>query len=165
MRSWSVSSEAHRWKFCTGQQLLEVDPSPPLDRYETAFHMPSFEQGTPYHIHTCRIDGAVQRYEIMADRIYCDVDPASALIASIPTASTRPSGRPPSRCARSSRMAQMLAVAVTRNSAQIKAMSEGYEVQLSRAKNRDAQSVTPKRVNPEALPAQPHHAGSGVLML
>jgi hypothetical protein len=98
----SELSEAHRWKFCTGQQLLEIDPSPPLDRYETAFHMPSFEQGTPYHIHTCRIDGQVQRYEIMADRLYCDVDPSSALIAEYSYRVAEAFWPPPSRCAPSS---------------------------------------------------------------
>ena len=40
----------------------------------------------------------------------------------------------------------MLATSVTRQSAQITAMGQAYEMQLARAKNRDAQSVTPKRL-------------------
>lgn len=142
----SELSESHRWKFCTGQQQLEVDTNPPLDRYETAFHMPAFQEGTPYFIHTCRSGDAVQRYEIMADRIYCDIDPNQGLVAEYSYRVAEAFWPPSFKMCAIFRLAQMLAVSVTRNSAQIKAMSEGYEVQLSRAKNRDAQSVTPKRV-------------------
>jgi hypothetical protein len=140
-------SEAHRWKFCTGQQILEIDPSPPLDRYETAFHMPAFEQGTPFFIHTCRIAGTPQKYEIMADRVYCDVSSDSELVAEYSYRVAEAYWPPSFKMCAVFRLAAMLAVSVTRNSSQIKAMGDAYELQLARAKNRDAQSVTPKRVN------------------
>src|SRR5262245_66507182 len=70
----SELSEAHPWKFCTGQQLLENDPVPPLDRYETAWHLPQFPQGTPYYIHTVRWDDRPLVYEVMGQRIYLAVD-------------------------------------------------------------------------------------------
>lgn len=142
----SELSESHRWKFCTGQQQLEVDPEPPLDRYETAFHMPAFEEGTPYFIHTCRSGDQPQKYEIMADRIYCNIDENQGLIAEYSYRVIEAHWPPSFKMCAIFRMAQMLAVSVTRNQSQIKAMSDAYELQLVRAKNRDAQSVTPKRM-------------------
>jgi hypothetical protein len=139
-------SEAHRWKFCSGQQLLEVDVNPPLDRYETAFHMPSFEQGTPYFIHTCRSGDIVRPYEIMADRIYCDVGTNEGLVAQYSYRVAEAFWPPSFKMCAVFKLAAMLAAAITRNSGQTKAMETAYEMQLARAKGRDAQSVTPKRV-------------------
>ena len=139
-------SEAHRWKFCTGQQLLEDDPDPPLDRYETAFHLPAFVQGTPYFIHSCRLDDTPQKYEVMAGRIYCNISNDSALIAEY-SYRVAEAFWPPSF-----KMCAVLPARpdagdpVTRQSAHIAAMGQAYELQLARAKNRDAQSVTPKRL-------------------
>lgn len=139
-------SEAHRWKFCTGQQLLEIDINPPLDRYETAFHLPSFAEGTPYFIHTCRSGDIVQKYEIMADRIYCDVQSNQGLVAEYSYRVAEAFWPPSFKMCAVFRLAQMLATSVTRQSAQVTAMGQAYEMQLARAKNRDAQSVTPKRL-------------------
>src|SRR5262245_3241672 len=68
------------WGFASGQQQLENDPSPPLDRYEQAWHMPVIDSNAPVFIETVRLNGIAQVYEIMANRIYCSVDPAEALI-------------------------------------------------------------------------------------
>jgi hypothetical protein len=139
-------SEAHRWKFCTGQQLLEVDPDPPLDRYETAFHIPSFEHGTPFYIHTCRSGDNVVKYEVMGDRIYANVDGNEGLVAEYSFRVAEAYWPPSFKMCAIFRLAAMLAAAVTRNSNQIKSMEGSYELQLVRARNRDAQSVTPKKM-------------------
>jgi hypothetical protein len=117
-------SEAHRWKFCSGQQLLEVDPVPPLDRYETAFHMPAFEQGTPYFIHTCRSGDVVQKYEIMADRIYCDIASDAGLVAEYSFRVAEAFWPPSFKMCATFKLAHMLAVSVTRNKEQIGSMGQ-----------------------------------------
>ena len=139
-------SEAHRWKFCSGQQLLEVDPTPPVDRYETAFHMPAFEQGTPFFIHTCRSGDIVHPYEIMADRIYCDIGTGEGLVAQYSYRVAEAYWPPSFKMCAVFKLAAMLAAAVTRNANQMKSMEGAFELQLMRAKGRDAQSVTPKRL-------------------
>ena len=83
----------------------------------------------------------------MGDRIYCDVPNDAALIAEYSYRVAEVYWPPSFKMCAVFRLAQMLAVSVTRNVGQISAMGQAYELQLARAKNRDAQSVTPKRIN------------------
>ena len=145
-------SEAHPWKFCNGQQVLENDPDPPLDRYETAWHIPQFPQGTPFYIHTVRNADMPVTYEIMGQRIYAlNIDANQSPVAEY-TYRVEEAWWPPSlkMCA-VFRLAGMLAAAVTRNASQMKAMNDSYELQLARAKFRDAKSVTVKRMDQRTI--------------
>jgi len=139
--------EAHPWTFCTGQQHLENDPDPPLDRYETAWHLPRFQTGTPYYIHTVRRSDIPVRYEIMAGRIYADVGKDEDPIAEYSYRVEEAWWPPSFKMAAVFRMAFMMATAVTRNAGQMKAMQDGYELQVARAKFRDSKSVTVKRMD------------------
>jgi hypothetical protein len=72
---------AYPWRHCTGQQQLEVDPDPPLDRYETAFHLPVLEDGQPFTIEriTCGgLEGV--RYDINGSRLYAYTDANQVVI-------------------------------------------------------------------------------------
>jgi hypothetical protein len=137
----------HPWKFCQGQQMLENDPVPPLDRFDTAWLLPAFPNGVPYTIHTVRLDDFPVNYEIMAQRIYCDATASETLVAEY-TYRVDEAWWPPSfKMCVVFRLAGMLANAITRNKAQIDAMNGAYEVQLGRTKFRDAKSVTAKRMD------------------
>lgn len=143
----SELAEAHPWKFCQGQQYLENDPVTPLDRYETAWLLPRFPNGVPYTIHTVRLDGQPQSYEIMGQRIYATVGLNEQPVVEY-TYRVEEAYWPPSfKMAVVFRLASMLANAITRNKAQIDAMNTAYEVQLSRSRFRDAKSVTVKRMD------------------
>ena len=143
----SELSEAHPWKFCQGQQVLEADVNPPLDRYEGAWHVPKFPSATPYYIHTVRNDGQSVAYEIMGDRIYCDVGNNMELIAEYSYRVAEAYWPPAFKMCVVFRLASMLANAITRKKEQIAAMDAGYEIQLKRAQFRDAKSVTVKRID------------------
>jgi hypothetical protein len=143
----SELAEAHPWKFCQGQQTLENDPDPPLDRYETAWHVPMIPDGTPYSIHTVRWDDHPVWYEIMGQRIYINQDADQPPIAEYSYRVEEAFWPPSFKMAAVFRLASMLANAVTRNTAQINAMNGAYELQISRAKFRDSKSATTKRLD------------------
>jgi hypothetical protein len=143
----SECAEAHPWKFCQGQQVLENDPLAPLDRYDTAWLLPRFPNGVPYTIHTVRLNDLPVAYEIMGQRIYCDAGTSETPIVEY-TYRVDEAWWPPSfKMAVVFRLASMLANAITRNKEQIAAMDRAYEVQLGRTKFRDAKSVTVKRMD------------------
>ena len=143
----SELADAHPWKFCQGQQMLENDPTPPLDRYETAWHVPSIPDGQPYTIHTVRWDDYPICYEIMGQHIYCNQDPDQNPIAEYSYRVEEAWWPPSFKMAAVFRLGSMLANAVTRNSGQISAMNSAYELQMSRAKFRDSKTATTKRLD------------------
>jgi hypothetical protein len=145
--SVSELAEAHPWKFCQGQQILENDPVPPLDRYETSWLLPRFPNGVPYTIHTVRLDDYPVAYEIMGQRIYAEVGLNESPVVEYTYRVDEAYWPPSFKMALVFRLASMLANAVTRNGSQIKAMDAAYEIQLGRAKFRDAKSVTVKRMD------------------
>ena len=143
----SELSEAHPWKFCQGQQILENDPDPPLDRFDTSWHVPSIPAGTPYSIHTVRWDNCPIHYEIMGQHIYGMVDADAEVIAEYAYRVDEAWWPPSFKMAAVFRLAGMLANAITRNSAQITAMGQAYELQIKRAKFRDSMTATAKRLD------------------
>lgn len=140
-------AEAHPWKFCQGQQVLENDPLAPLDRYDTAWLLPRFPNGVPYTIHTVRLNDWPVGYEIMGQRIYCDAGTNETPICEYTWRVDEAYWPPSFKMCMVFRLASMLANAITRNAKQIQAMDGAYEVQLSRARFRDAKSVTVKRMD------------------
>ena len=88
----------------------------------------------------------MHKYEIMADRIYCDIGTGEGLVAEYSFRVAEAFWPPSFKMCAVFKMAAMLAVAVTRNANQIKSMEGAYELQLMRARGRDAQSVTPKKI-------------------
>jgi hypothetical protein len=140
-------AEAHPWKFCQGQQILENDPVPPLDRYDTAWLLPRFPNGVPYTIHTVRLSDWPVGYEIMGQRIYCDAGPSEAPVAEYTYRVDEAYWPPSFKMCVVFRLGSMLANAITRKKEQIAAMDSAYEIQLGRARFRDAKSVTVKRMD------------------
>jgi hypothetical protein len=136
---------AYPWRHCTGQQVLEVDPSPPLDRYETAYHLPVMEEGQPFTIERISANTTEGiRYDINGGRLFCDVDPGEELVATYQYRVAEAFWPPGFMLLVIMRIAEALAGSVTRNPAQIKSMGEMSEMQFRRAKTRDSQSVTTK---------------------
>jgi hypothetical protein len=148
----SELSEAHPWKFCQGQQILENDPEPPLDRYETAWHVPKLPTATPFYIHTVRNADLPRPYEIMGQRIYTDIGASEQAIAEYSYRVPEAFWPPAFKMCVVFRLASMLANAITRKKEQIAAMDAAYEVQLARSKFRDAKSVTVKRMDQTRFP-------------
>ena len=107
----------------------------------------------------------MQKYEIMADRIFCDIGIDQGLVAEYSYRVAEAFWPPSFKMCAVFKMAAMLAASVTRNANQMKSMEGSYELQLMRAKGRDAQSVTPKRIRQKRFLTQPHHARAGELML
>lgn len=143
----SELAEAHPWKFCQGQQLLENDPVAPLDRYDTAWFLPHFPNGVPYTIHTVRLDDYPVAYEIMGQRIYCNAGPNETPIVEYTYRVDEAYWPPSFKMALVFKLGSLLANAITRNKEQIAAMNAAHEIQISRARFRDAKSVTVKRMD------------------
>lgn len=139
---------AFPFSFCSGQQVLENDPDPPLDRYETAWHLPSLETGQPYFIETVRWNDQPVKYEIMGQRIYCNVDEAEELIAHYQYRLQEAYWPPQFTLMVIERLAERFAIAVTRNSQQITAQGSAYEKQFARTKTRQSQQQTTTGLRP-----------------
>jgi hypothetical protein len=138
-------TSSYPWRFCTGQQELEMDPSPPLDRFETAFHLPVLEEGQPFTIE--RISSNMTegiRYDINGNRLYCDVSGDEGVVATYQYRVAEAYWPPGFTLLVIFRLGEALASSVTRNPSQIKSMGELADLQFRRAKTRDSQSVTTK---------------------
>lgn len=139
------------FSFCSGQQVLENDADPPLDRYETAWHLPSLPTGQPYFIETVRWNGTPIHYEIMGQRIYCNVDASEEVIAHYQYRLQEAYWPPQFTLMVIERLAERFAISVTRQSSQISAQGNAYEKQFARVKTRQSQQQTTTGLRPTRL--------------
>jgi len=152
---------SYPWKFCSGQQLLELDSSDPLDRYESAWHIPTLPTGQPHQIQTIRVADTPIGYEIMGRRIYCNASDTDEVIAHYQYRVEEPYWPPGFTLSMIFKMAYVLAIAITRKDAQIKGMAMSYDSQLRMAKTRDSQSVTTKRLRQDGFSRFRRGGGGG----
>jgi len=136
---------SYPWRHCTGQQVLQKDPNPPLDRYEAAYHLPVLERGQPYTIERISV-GNIEgvRYDINAGRLFINVNTDEEVVATYQYRVAEAYWPPAFVLLMVYRLAESLATSVTRQTNQIKAMAEAAEIQARRARTRDSQSVTTK---------------------
>ena len=138
---------AYPWRFASGEQQLENDPNPPLDRYESAWHMPVLPEGMALFMENVRLSDDPVTYDIVGQRIYAHCDPTSTPIAHYQYRAEEAYWTPGFTLAMVLRCAQMFAESVTRKKSQIDGFTQSFEVQLARAKLRDAQSKSYRKMD------------------
>jgi hypothetical protein len=154
---------SYPWRHCTAQQSLQVDSSPPLDRYETAFHLPVLEDGQPFTIERISAGGLEGvRYDINGNRLYANVDPSQEVVATYQYRVPEAYWPPAFILLMIYRLAEALAASVTRNTGQMQTMQGLAQIQSSRAKTRDSQSVTTKVMRQTLYERRRHTSGGFV---
>jgi hypothetical protein len=143
----AAALSAYPWRFASGEQQLENDSEDPLDRYETAWHYPTLDEGRPLQIESVRREDTPIVYDIVKNRIYADADIDDVLIAHYQYRVEEAYWLPQFTLYIIFELASAFAQSITRNAQQISTFNKMAEVQLSRAKTRDSQSKTPKRMN------------------
>lgn len=137
---------SYPWAFASGEQQLELSAADPLDRYETAWHMPTIDSGTPLQIQRLTVDDMAINYDIVGNLLYTRADAASVVIASYQYRIAEAYWLPQFTLYFLYELAATFARAVTRNSKQIASFEQMSALQFARAKTRDSQSRSAKRV-------------------
>lgn len=151
---------SYPWRFASGEQLLELSPDNPLDRFENAWHYPRSNQ--QLQIESIKSGDNPVSYDIMGNLIYANADETAELVAHYQFRQAEAYWQPMFTLYVIYRVAEAMAQAVTRNAKQITAFATAAETWFVRAKTRDAQSKTAKRSRPTAL-RRPRGRGPGFI--
>lgn len=142
---------SYPWRFASGEMILELSTTNPLDRYENAWHYPTLDQGRPLQLETVYADGIPINYDIVKNLIYSNADEGAQLVAHYQYRVEEAYWLPQFSLYVIFTLAAMFATSVTRNQKQITTFQTLSEMQFSRSKTRDAQSKSAKRSRPSAL--------------
>lgn len=142
---------AYPWVFATGQQLLELSATDPLDRFENAWHYPTLDEGRPLQIQRVTVGDEAVTYDIVKDLIYANQPTTAELVATYQYRVEEAYWLPQFSLYTVFTLAATFATSVTRNDKQISKFGGLAEQQFMRAKLRDSQSKSPKRARTTAL--------------
>tara|TARA_R100001463_G_scaffold83906_1_gene138511 strand:+ start:758 stop:1387 length:630 start_codon:yes stop_codon:yes gene_type:complete len=134
----------NNWNFATGQIQLSRLADAPLDRWDSAYALPT--EPAVIQVQTVTIDDAVQQYDIYEKYIYLNANENDTVVLNYIFRVDTQYWPPAFTLWVIYRLASILALSVTRKADIARSYSQLADVQFRRAKARDAQQVTTQQV-------------------
>tara|TARA_R110000772_G_scaffold34215_1_gene83115 strand:+ start:580 stop:1206 length:627 start_codon:yes stop_codon:yes gene_type:complete len=135
----------NNWNFATGQIVLSRLADVPVDRWESAYAMPT--EPSVIQVQTITISGVVQTYDIYEKYIYINSSENDTVVLNYIYRVDTQYWTPAFTLWVIYRLASVLALSVTRKADIAKSYREMADLQFRRAKARDAQQVTTQQVS------------------
>ena len=132
------------WNFATGQIVLSRLADTPVDRWDSAYALPT--DPAVIQVQTITIGGAVQTYDIYEKYIYINASENDEVVLNYIYRVDTQYWTPAFTLWVIYRLASVLALSVTRKADIAKSYREMADLQFRRAKARDAQQVTTQQV-------------------
>ena len=130
----------HNWNFATGQIQLSRLADTPIDRWDSAYALPT--NPSVIQVQTITISNVVQTYDIYEKYIYINASENDAVVLNYIYRVDTQYWTPAFTLWVIYRLASILALSVTRKADIAKSYRELAEMQFRRAKARDSQQVT-----------------------
>ena len=135
----------NNWNFATGQIVLSRLADNPVDRWDSAYAMPT--DPAVIQVQTITVGGVVQTYDIYEKYIYINANETETVVLNYIYRVDTQYWTPAFTLWVIYRLASILALSVTRKADIAKSYREMSEMQFRRAKARDAQQVTTQQVS------------------
>tara|TARA_R110002072_G_scaffold240894_1_gene399380 strand:+ start:24 stop:650 length:627 start_codon:yes stop_codon:yes gene_type:complete len=135
----------NNWNFATGQIVLSRLADTPVDRWDSAYAMPT--EPAVIQVQTVTVGKVVQTYDIYEKYIYINAQANEEVVLNYIYRVDTQYWTPAFTLWVIYRLASILALAVTRKADVAKSYREMADLQFRRAKARDAQQVTTNNVS------------------
>jgi len=135
----------NNWNFATGQIVLSRLADTPVDRWDSAYAMPT--EPAVIQVQTVTVAKVVQTYDIYEKYIYINAQANEEVVLNYIYRVDTQYWTPAFTLWVIYRLASILALAVTRKADVAKSYREMADLQFRRAKARDAQQVTTNNVS------------------
>jgi hypothetical protein len=135
----------NNWNFATGQIVLSRLADNPIDRWDSAYAMPT--EPAVIQVQTITISDIVQVYDIYEKYIYINASADDTVVLNYIYRVDTQYWTPAFTLWVIYRLASVLALSVTRKADIAKSYREMADLQFRRAKARDAQQVTTQQVS------------------
>ena len=135
----------NNWNFATGQIVLSRLADNPVDRWDSAYAMPT--EPAVIQVQTITVGGVVQTYDIYEKYVYINANESESVVLNYIYRVDTQYWTPAFTLWVIYRLAAILALSVTRKADIAKSYRDLAEVQFRRAKARDAQQVTTQKVS------------------
>ena len=135
----------NNWNFATGQIVLSRLADTPIDRWDSAYVMPT--EPAVIQVQTVTVGKVVQTYDIYEKYIYINAQANEEVVLNYIYRVDTQYWTPAFTLWVIYRLASILALAVTRKADVAKSYREMADLQFRRAKARDAQQVTTNNVS------------------
>lgn len=135
----------NNWNFATGQVVLSRLADNPVDRWDSAYAMPT--DPAVIQVQTITVGAVVQTYDIYEKYIYINAQANDVVVLNYIYRVDTQYWTPAFSLWVIYRLASVLALAVTRKADIAKSYREMADLQFRRAKARDAQQVTTQNVS------------------
>ena len=135
----------NNWNFATGQIVLSRLADTPIDRWDSAYAMPT--EPAVIQVQTVTVGKVVQTYDIYEKYIYINAQANEEVVLNYIYRVDTQYWTPAFTLWVIYRLASILALAVTRKADVAKSYREMADLQFRRAKARDAQQVTTNNVS------------------
>ena len=135
----------NNWNFATGQIVLSRLADNPIDRWDSAYAMPT--EPAVIQVQTITISDVVQVYDIYEKYIYINASADDTVVLNYIYRVDTQYWTPAFTLWVIYRLASVLALSVTRKADIAKSYREMADLQFRRAKARDAQQVTTQQVS------------------
>jgi len=136
----------HNWNFATGQKTLSRLTAVPVDRWDSAYALPT--SPSVVQVQTVTIDDQPQQYDIYERYVYLNAEASETVVLNYIFRPETQYWPPAFTMWTIFRLASVLALAVTRKADIAKSYVDLAEAQFRRAKSRDSQQVTTQGLRP-----------------